>query len=292
MFKGCIVALVTPMFDDGSIDFSSLQTLIEYHIRNGTHGIVAMGTTAESATLSFDEHQKVVQFVVEVVNKRVPVIAGNGSNSTQQAIERTRALNAFDVDGFLTVVPYYNKPSQKGLVAHFTAVAKATEKPLLLYNVPGRTVTDLLPETVIELAKVDNIIGIKEATGDLERVAQIKTGCGDDFLLLSGDDPSVLEFMRRGGDGAISVTSNVAAKAMADLCQLALEGDFDAAEVINKQLDLLHKDLFIAPNPTAAKWILQQLGLISTANVRLPLLSLEPIDQNAVKDAMKAAGLI
>ncbi|MFT4929726.1 MAG: 4-hydroxy-tetrahydrodipicolinate synthase [Phenylobacterium sp.] len=296
MFKGSIVALVTPMLDDGSVDFASMGKLIEYHIENGTDGIVAVGTTGESATLSFDEQQQVVQYVVEVVGGRVPVIAGNGTNNTAEAIVRTKTLEKLGVDGFLTVVPYYNKPSQKGLIAHFTAIAGSTCKPVLLYNVPGRTVTDLLPETVMALAKIDNIVGIKEATGDLARLSQIKALCcqapDEPFCLLSGDDPSALEFMRLGGDGVISVTANVAAKEMADLCDLALQGQFVAAQAVNEKLAVLHTTLFIAPNPTPAKWVLQQLGLITDDNVRLPLLTLEPIHHNDVKDAIKMAGLI
>lgn len=297
MFKGCIVALVTPMFDDGSVDFQSMGALIEYHIANGSDALVVMGTTGESATLSFSEQQQVVQYAVEVVNRRIGVIVGNGCNSTAATLLRTRALEKLGVDGFLTVVPYYNKPSQQGLVAHFTAVAAASGKPLLLYNVPGRTVTDLMPQTVAVLAKIDNIVGIKEATGELARVGQIRALLGEngidkDFVLLSGDDPTALEFIREGGDGVISVTANVAAKAMADLCHLALKGDFVAAQAINEKLALLHKALFIAPNPAPAKWVLQHLALISTANVRLPLLSLEPTDHNRVKEAMKIAGLV
>jgi 4-hydroxy-tetrahydrodipicolinate synthase len=292
MFKGSIVALVTPMTDDGSIDFSALANLIDYHINSGTHGIVTMGTTAESATLSFDEQQKVIRFVCEKVSKRIPVFAGNGTNNTLESVHRTQILDTFDIDGFLTVVPYYNKPSQKGMIAHFTAVARATDKPVLLYNVPGRTVVDLLPETVAELAKITNIIGIKETTGQMERLEQLKQACGQDFICLSGDDVSAFEFLQKGGDGVISVTANVAAKEMADLCHCALDGDFAQAKIINNTLDLLHQRLFVEPNPVPTKWVLQQLGLISTANVRLPLLCLEPIHNNAVKEAMKVARLI
>lgn len=296
MFKGSIVALVTPMTDNGSVDYNSLGTLIEYHIESGTDAIVAMGTTGESATLSFEEQMQVVQYVVKAVGQRIPVIAGNGSNNTAQTIERTQALAKLGVDGFLTVVPYYNKPSQKGLIAHFSAIADATDKPILLYNVPGRTITDLLPETVMALSKIDNIVGIKEATGSIERMLEIKTLCcdearGEAFVLLSGDDSTALEFIRRGGDGFISVTANVAAKQMAQWCHLALKGDFVGAQEINDKLQLLHKDLFIAPSPAPAKWVLEQSGLISTAKVRLPLLSLEPIERNAVKEAAKVARL-
>lgn len=291
MFRGSIVALVTPMLDDDSIDFASLANLIEYHISNGTNGIVAMGTTGESATLSFDEHQQVIAFIVDIVAGRCSVIAGNGTNNTAEVVERTKVLDTLNVDGFLTVVPYYNNPSQRGLVAHFSAIAKATDKPVILYNVPGRTVADLLPETVMALAKIDNIIGIKEATGQTSRLTRLKALCGEDFICLSGDDFSALDFLRQGGDGVISVTANIAPKEMAQLCHFALQGDFEQAQAINDKLNLLHERLFIESNPVPGKYVLQQMGLISTTNVRLPLLSLELIHQDAVKEAIKVAGL-
>ena len=286
------MALVTPMLADDSVDFISLGNLVDYHIDSGTDGIVVMGTTGESATLSFAEQLQVVQFVVEKVAQRLFVIAGNGTNNTAEAIARTKALDKLGVDGFLTVVPYYNRPCQKGLIAHFTAVARATAKPLLLYNVPSRTVTDLLPETVATLAKIDNVVGIKEATGQLERLTQIKTLCGDDeFVLLSGDDSSSLAFMRLGGDGVISVTANVVAKEMATLCHLVQDGRFDDAKVLNDKLAPLHQKLFIAPSPAPAKWLLLHSGRIATAQVRLPLLMLETIHHRVLKEALEAVDL-
>lgn len=286
------MALVTPMLADGRVDFVSVANLVDYHIDSGTDGIVVMGTTGESATLSFVEQLQVVQFVVEKVAQRLFVIAGNGSNSTAEAIARTKALDKLAVDGFLTVVPYYNRPCQKGLIAHFTAVAGATAKPLLLYNVPSRTVTDLLPETVAKLAKIDNVVGIKEATGQLERLTQIKTLCGDgEFVLLSGDDSSSLAFMRLGGEGVISVTANVVAKEMATLCHLVHDGRFDDAKALNDKLAPLHQKLFIAPSPAPAKWLLLHSGRIATAHVRLPLLLLETIHHRALKEALEAVYL-
>jgi 4-hydroxy-tetrahydrodipicolinate synthase len=299
MFKGCIVALVTPMLDDGSVDFLSLGALVEYHIDSGTDSIVVIGTTGESVTLSFTEHQEVVRYVVEKVGQRIPVIVGNGSNNTAQTVARTKVLDKLGIDGFLTVVPYYNRPCQRGLIAHFTAVAAATLKPVLLYNVPGRTVTDLLPETVMVLAKINNVVGIKEATGNLERLTELKALCcseaarcysGGEFVLLSGDDTSAFEFICQGGDGVISVTANVAAKEMSTLCQLALTGHIDEARALNDKLALLHKRLFIAPSPAPTKWVLQHCGRITTAAVRLPLISIESVHHNDLKEALKVAG--
>jgi 4-hydroxy-tetrahydrodipicolinate synthase len=292
MLKGSIVALVTPMFDDGSIDFSSINTLIEYHIDNGTDGIVAMGTTGESVTLSFEEHLQVIRYIVELCNKRILVYAGCGTNSTLVSVNRTKVLDEMAIDGVLCVVPYYNKPNQKGLEAHFKAIANATTKPVILYNVPSRTVADLQPQTVMALSKVDNIVGIKEATGQISRLLQIKQLCGEDFICLSGDDESGFEFLRQGGDGMISVTANVAAKAMAQLCHCVSGSDFEQAKRIDDKLMSVHQSLFVESNPVPTKWALQQMGLITSANVRLPLLSLEPIHQNTVKEAMKIAGLI
>lgn len=299
MFKGSIVALVTPMNEDDSIDFYGLESLIDFHINSGTNGFVIMGTTAESATLEFVERIEVIKFAIEHINLRCPnkdsrpkIIVGNGSNCTRHSVERTQELEVLDIDGYLTVVPYYNKPSSNGLIAHFKAVAACTDKPLLLYNVPSRTVVDLMPEAVALLAKVDNIIGIKEASGQITRVSEIKQLCGDDFICLSGDDASSLEFMKAGGDGYISVTANVAPKQMAQMCQASFDKQWAQAEQINQQLAALHVDLFIEPNPVPTKWVLTQLGLINSPQVRLPLIPLEPIYQNAVKEAMLVAGLI
>ena len=292
MLRGSIVALVTPMADDGSVDYSALRELVRYHIANNTAGIVAVGTTGESATLTFDEHQQVIREVLDVAQGKIPVYAGNGTNSTAQSVERTKILDSLPVDGFMTVVPYYNKPSQQGMIAHFTAVAAATNKPVMLYNVPGRTVADLLPPTVAELARVDNIVGIKEATGIVERLRQIRELCPADFVCLSGDDETTLDFIAAGGDGCISVTANVAAFDMANMCHLALDGELAAAKVLDDKLRGLHCQLFCAPSPTPAKWALKTMGLIPNDNVRLPLTKLEPIHQNAVKQALIFAGLL
>ena len=286
------------MLDDDSIDYQGLESLVKFHIDKGSDGLVVMGTTAESATLEFYERVEIIQFVIGVVDslcaggkRRPKIVVGNGSNCTRHSIDRTRDLDTLAIDGYLTVVPYYNKPSQNGLIAHFKAIAECTAKPMLLYNVPGRTVTDLMPESVGVLAKVDNIVGIKEASGQIERVGQIKQLCGDDFVCLSGDDASSLAFMRAGGDGVISVTANVAPAQMAQLCQACADGDWALATQINEPLDALHQQLFIEPNPVPTKWVLQQLGLIATAHVRLPLIPLELIYQELVKEAMLVAGL-
>ena len=299
MFKGNLVALVTPMLEDESIDFVGINALIDHHLASGTDGFVIIGTTAESATLEFSERMDIIQYTIECINKKTAangkrpyIIVGNGSNCTRHSVDRTIELNSFDIDGYLTVVPYYNKPSQNGLVAHFSAVAEASDKPVILYNVPGRTVVDMLPQTVAELAKVDNIVGIKEASGLIERVSEIKQLCGEDFICLSGDDPTSCEFMKLGGDGVISVTSNVAPQLMTQMCHAALSGNFALAQELDQKLALLHQRLFVEPNPVPTKWVLQQLGLISAPQVRLPLLSLEPIHHSAVKEAMKVAGLI
>lgn len=299
MFKGSFVALVTPLNEDDSIDFHGLESLIDLHVNSGSNGLVIMGTTAESVTLEFVERMEIIKFAIEHINLRCPnrdsrpkIIVGNGSNCTRHSVERTLELEPLDIDGYLTVVPYYNKPSQNGLIAHFKAIAQCTDKPILLYNVPGRTVVDLTSQSVAELAKVDNILGIKEASGQIERVSEIKQLCGDDFICLSGDDASSFEFMKAGGDGYISVTANVAPKQMVQMSQASFEGDWQQAEKINQQLDALHTDLFIEPNPVPTKWVLAQMGLINSPQVRLPLIPLEPIHQNAVKEAMLVAGLI
>ncbi|HBN89564.1 MAG TPA: 4-hydroxy-tetrahydrodipicolinate synthase, partial [Rheinheimera sp.] len=225
MFRGSWVALITPMVDQGTVDYDSLKRLVDFHLVNGTQGLVIMGTTGEAATISFAEQMQVISAVCQQVQGRIAVIAGNGANATAEAVERTKALSALPIDGFLTVTPFYNKPMQKGMVLHFNAVAAATDKPVLLYNVPGRTGVDLLPETVAELAKTSNIVGIKEATGSMTRLTELQQLCPAGFMLLSGDDASAAEFMLKGGHGVISVTTNVAPKQMALLCQAACNGD-------------------------------------------------------------------
>jgi 4-hydroxy-tetrahydrodipicolinate synthase len=291
MFSGSHVALITPMFADGQVDYPSLKRLLDYQLEHGTDGLVIMGTTGEAATIPFHEQLEVLQFVIEHVQGRCQIIAGNGSNSTAEAVEKTVALNAFAIDGFLTVTPYYNKPTQKGMLAHFKAVAAATDKPVLLYNVPGRTGVDLLPATVAELATVANITGIKEATGSLQRLRDLQAVVGNDFALLSGDDASACDFLLQGGHGVISVTTNIAPKAMTAMIQAARTGDADTAKKVDATLQPLHRDLFIESNPIPSKWALLRLGLISSDFARLPLTQLEPIHQSAIEQALHAAHL-
>lgn len=291
MFRGSWVALITPMVDQGTVDYDSLKRLVDFHLVNGTQGLVIMGTTGEAATISFAEQMQVISAVCQQVQGRIAVIAGNGANATAEAVERTKALSALPIDGFLTVTPFYNKPMQKGMVLHFNAVAAATDKPVLLYNVPGRTGVDLLPETVAELAKTSNIVGIKEATGSMTRLTELQQLCPAGFMLLSGDDASAAEFMLKGGHGVISVTTNVAPKQMALLCQAACNGDAAGAEAIDKTLQALHHDLFIEANPIPAKWALHRMGLINSDQVRLPLTQLEPIHGSIIEQALTQAGI-
>jgi len=279
------------MMGQGEIDYVSLSRLVDFHLQNGTQGLVIMGTTGEAATISFTEQLAVITAVCKQVDGRIGVVAGNGANATSEAVERTKALSRLPIDGFLTVTPFYNKPMQKGMVLHFNAIAAATDKPVLLYNVPGRTGVDLLPETVAELAKTDNIVGIKEATGSMQRLAELKQLCPDDFMILSGDDASAAEFMLQGGHGVISVTTNIAPKKMAQLCTAALAGDKLQAENIDKSLQGLHHNLFIEANPIPAKWALHKMGLISADIMRLPLTQLEPIHGALIEQALMQAGL-
>ena len=290
--QGSIVAIVTPMFEDGGVDWKSLEKLVEWHIQQGTHSIVAVGTTGEASTLSMEEHIKVIQEVIRVANKRIPIIAGTGANSTREAIELTQAAKDVGADAALLVTPYYNKPTQEGLYQHYKAIAESTHLPQILYNVPGRTGTDLKPETIGRLAKIENIVGVKEATGDVSRVAEIKKYAGEDFIFLSGDDATGLESMKLGGHGVISVTNNLAAADMAKMCKLAAEGKFDEAEEINQRLMGLHTKLFVEGNPVPVKWAAYRLGLISEPTLRLPLTVLSEQFQPVVEDALKQAGLI
>lgn len=291
MFSGSHVALITPMSADGLVDYPSLKRLLDYQLENGTDGLIIMGTTGEAATIPFAEQMDVLQYVLVHVQGRIQVIAGNGSNSTAEAVEKTKVLSALPIDGFLTVTPYYNKPTQQGMLAHFKAVAGATEKPVLLYNVPGRTGVDLLPATVAELAKVPNIVGIKEATGSLTRLKELQALLSSDFALLSGDDASACDFLLQGGHGVISVTTNIAPKAMAQMIKAARAGHSAAASALDATLQPLHRDLFIESNPIPSKWALLRLGLISSDFARLPLTQLEPIHQSAIEQALHAANL-
>lgn len=291
LFHGSIVALVTPM-THGEVDYQDLKKLVDYHVQAGSHGIVSVGTTGESTTLSIDENVKVIQKTVEFADGRIPVIAGTGSNATSEAITMTKLLANSGVSGCLSVVPYYNKPTQEGMYLHYKAIAESTELPQILYNVPGRTGSDLKPETIGLLAKIENIVAVKEATGDLSRLPLIKQLAGDDFIFLSGDDATGFESMKQGGQGVISVTNNVAAADMAKMCELALSGKFDEAEEINNRLMALHKDLFVESNPIPVKWAAYKLGLISEPNLRLPLTTLSESAQPAVLKALQQAVLI
>lgn len=291
LFHGSIVALVTPM-THGEVNYTELKNLVDYHVKSGTHAIVSVGTTGESTTLSIDENVKVIKKTVEFADGRIPVIAGTGSNATSEAITLTKLLTNSGVAGCLSVVPYYNKPTQEGMYLHYKAIAESTDLPQILYNVPGRTGSDLKPETIGRLSKIENIVGVKEATGDLSRLPLIKQLAGEDFIFLSGDDATGLEAMKLGAQGVISVTNNVAAADMAKMCELALAGKFEEAEAINRRLMALHHDLFIEANPIPVKWAAYKLGLISEPNLRLPLTTLSESAQPVVLKALQQAGLI
>jgi len=291
MFSGSSVALVTPMMADGTVDFACLERLVDLHIAAGTDCLVIAGTTGESATLTRAEHIEVIRVAAERAAGSIPVIAGTGSNSTAQTIDLSRAVAAFPIDGYLIVTPYYNKPTQEGLCRHYLAIADALDRPVILYNVPGRTGVDMLPATVARVADHIGIVGIKEATGDLSRLAPLRLGCGDDFLLLSGDDATCREFILQGGQGVISVTANVAPALMAAMCEAALEGDALLAAELDASLADLHRDLFIESNPIPVKWALERLGLIP-GGLRLPLTPLSTAAQPVVEAALRRAGLL
>jgi 4-hydroxy-tetrahydrodipicolinate synthase len=286
-----MVALVTPMSDDGAIDEDALASLVEFHIENQTDAIVAVGTTGESATLDEDEHCFVIRRVVAMAKGRIPVIAGTGSNSTREAIELTRCAKEAGADACLLVTPYYNKPTQEGLYLHHKAVAEAVDIPQILYNVPGRTAVDMLPATVARLAQIDNIVGIKEATADIARVGEILQNCGEGFGVYSGDDATAMELMLAGGHGVISVTANVAPRAMHELCELATAGDRSGATVINDKLMGLHTKLFVEANPIPVKWALYKMGKMGPG-IRLPLTPLSADKHDEVVEAMRQAGVI
>ena len=291
LFSGSIVALITPM-SHGEINFDDLKKLVEYHIQAGTDAIVSVGTTGECSTLSIDENVKVIKKTVEFAAGRIPVIAGTGSNATSEAIVMTKLLADSGVVGCLSVVPYYNKPTQEGMYQHYKAIAECTDLPQILYNVPGRTGSDLKPETIGRLAEIPNIVAVKEATGDLSRLPLIKKYAGEDFIFLSGDDATGLESTKLGGQGVISVTNNIAAADMAKMCRLALAGKFDEADEINNRLMDLHNNLFIEGNPIPVKWAAYKLGLISEPCLRLPLTTLSEGAQPIVLAALQKAGLI
>jgi 4-hydroxy-tetrahydrodipicolinate synthase len=292
MFTGSIVALVTPMDDRGNVCRTSLKKLIDYHVESGTSAIVSVGTTGESATLSHDEHGDVVMMTLDLADGRIPVIAGTGANATAEGISLTKRFENSGVIGCLTVTPYYNRPTQEGLYQHFKAIAESTDLPQMLYNVPSRTGCDMLPETVARLAKIKNIIGIKEATGNLSRVSQIQELVDDEFVLVSGDDATALDFMQLGGHGVISVTANIAAREMVELCRLAREGNFAEARHLNQRLMHLHQKLFVESNPVPVKWAAKKLGLIATDTLRLPMVPLSTAACPVVEQALKNAGLL
>ena len=293
MIKGSIVALVTPMFEDGSIDYDSYRNLIEMHIAAGTNAIVAVGTTGESPTVDFPEHNELIRVAVEAAAGRIPIIAGTGSNSTREAIELTEYAASVGAAASLQVVPYYNKPTQEGLYQHFKTIAEAVDLPMILYNVPGRTVADLKNDTILRLVEVPGIIGVKDATGDLARAADLMSRLAKDkeFAIYSGNDDSALALMLMGGSGVISVTANVAPRLMSEMCELALQNDVMGARVINDRLMALHKELFCEPNPVAPKWALQRMGLIP-GGIRLPLVPLSPSKREQVERALLIGGCI
>ncbi len=290
MIQGSIVAIVTPMHPDGAIDYEAFDSLIEWHISSGTDAIVVVGTTGESPTLSEQEHNAVVKHCVGRVAGRIPVIAGTGSNSTREAIFFTSAARDNGADACLLVTPYYNKPSQEGLYQHFKAVAEAVDIPQILYNVPSRTGCDLLPETVSRLADIDNIVGLKEATGDLDRGRIVLELCSDRISIYSGDDATALDLILAGARGNISVTANVAPAQMHEMCRLALSGDRESASMMNARLAGLHNSLFLESNPVPVKWALAELGMIKSG-IRLPLVELNAAYHIPLREAIRHAGL-
>ncbi len=291
MISGSMVALVTPMDAQGRLDWDSLSKLVDFHLQEGTHAIVAVGTTGESATLDVNEHIEVIRRVVDQVAGRIPVIAGTGANSTREAVELTNNAKNAGADACLLVTPYYNKPTQEGLYQHFKHIAEAVAIPQILYNVPGRTACDMLADTVIRLSAVPNIIGIKEATGNVDRAKAIIAGVSGDFVVLSGDDPTAVELILAGGKGNISVTANVAPRAMADLCTAALNGDAALARAINDKLMPLHKNLFLEANPIPVKWALHEMGLMPDG-IRLPLTWLSADYHETLRQALRQSGVL
>lgn len=288
---GSTVALVTPMFDDGSIDFDGLRQLVDWHVAEGTDCIGVVGTTGESPTVSVEEHCEIIRVTVEHAKGRVPVMAGAGGNSTREAIELSRFAKEVGADCTLSVVPYYNKPSQEGIYQHFKAIAEAVDIPMVLYNVPGRTVADMLPETTLRLAQVPGIVGIKEATGNIERACTLIKHAPKGFSIYSGDDPTAVALMLLGGHGNVSVTANVAPRAMHELCVAAMEGRVREATALHFKLLPLHKHLFVEPSPAPTKWAMSRMGRCRNA-LRLPITPLTPQGQSVVEQAMRDAGLL
>ena len=291
MIKGSIVAIVTPMFEDGSLDRDSLRKLIDWHVAEGTDGIVIVGTTGESATVSPEEHGELIKLAVDHAAGRIPVIAGSGGNSTVEAIELTRHAKAVGADASLQVVPYYNRPTQEGMYRHFKAIADAVDMPIILYNVPGRTVADMSNETIARLAPIENIVGVKDATGNIGRGIELLRMVDKSFAVYSGDDPTAMALMFCGGAGNISVTANVAPRAMHELCVAAMAGDIARAVEINNRVLQLHAKLFVEPNPVPVKWALAEMGMMP-AGLRLPLAPLSNTFHDTVRAALREAGLV
>jgi 4-hydroxy-tetrahydrodipicolinate synthase len=291
MFHGSMVALVTPMRADGALDYTALQGLVEFHIANGTDALVVVGTTGESPTVDEREHCELIRRTVQQARRRIPVIAGTGSNATAEAIRLTRCAMRAGADACLLVTPYYNKPTQEGLYEHYKAIAEAVPVPQVVYNVPGRTACDLLPDTLERLAAIPNVVGIKEATGNLDRAKQIIERCGERLDVYSGDDATAMELMLLGGKGVISVTANVVPRAMHEMCAAATRGAREAAEAINAPLRGLHRALFVESNPIPVKWALYDMGLIPPG-IRLPLTPLSEQHHGLVRDAMREAGIV
>ncbi len=288
--QGSLVAVVTPMRDDGALDLDAFRKLIDWHIKEGTDGVVVVGTTGESPTVDFDEHHLLIKTAVDHAAGRIPVIAGTGGNATREAIELAAYAKQAGADMSLTVVPYYNKPTQEGLYQHFRAIAEAVDIPHILYNVPGRTVADLHNDTTLRLAEMPNIVGIKDATANLERGADLLRRKPREFLVFSGDDATALALMLLGGNGVISVTANAAPRLMHEMCAAALSGDVARARALNNKLLGLHRNLFCEANPIPVKWAVQQMGLIK-GGIRLPLTPLSPPFHDQVRDAMRQAGI-
>ena len=291
MIKGSLVAIVSPMRDDGSLDYDAYRRLIEWHIAEGTNGIVAVGTTGESPTVDHDEHCELIRVAVETVRGRLPVIAGTGGNSTAEAIELTAYAKGVGADATLQVVPYYNKPTQEGLYQHFRKVAETVDLPVILYNVPGRTAADLSTETTLRLAQVPGIVGLKDATGDLARASDLLKRAPKSFAVYSGNDDTALALMLLGGHGVISVTANIAPRLMSELCKAALAGDLSGARALNNRLLPLHLKLFVEPNPVPVKWALARMGRIGDS-IRLPLVRLAEANRPVVEAALRELGLL
>ncbi|MBC7704530.1 MAG: 4-hydroxy-tetrahydrodipicolinate synthase [Rhodoferax sp.] len=290
MIKGSIVAIVTPMHADGSLDYPGLQKLIDWHVAEGTDGIVIVGTTGESATVSVEEHCELIKFTVEHAKGRIPIIAGTGGNSTAEAIKLTESAKQSGADAALVVVPYYNRPTQEGMYLHFKAIAEAVDLPIILYNVPGRTVADMANETVVRLAAIKNIVGIKDATGNIARGLELLRNVPSSFAVYSGDDPTAIALMLCGGAGNISVTANVAPRAMHDICKAAMSGNIAKAVEINNKVMPLHAKLFVEPNPVPVKWALAEMGMMPPG-LRLPLAPLGAEFHDTVRGALREAGV-